>query len=513
MAKKKKNLGRFLPQIRVGVVVVLCVAGFILGSQWSVWHKPLGRVIELKIDRNIIPNAFVAGYPDFDNLTMRSFRDTHDRRNMFPYKNHIIVVGLDFVYEIDPSNSTLVRRLRPDALPCANWGTVIGSNLYILCYSGKYGVFQIDLETGNLVKSYTNYTYLQDGRDTTDFKFGNASIVSMGNMLWLGGPEGVISINTKNDQVRFYTDQEIGIKAINGYEVFATKEYMGVVAYGHESGVSIYNPRRDTWTRLANPQALPEGQNDDYLSVFGVTDKKVYFIQNGLDSKPTNIAEYSLAGGLKPVVSVDPEKLKTLVQKYPDVQGNTMAAIVHEYLSGLQMQSGDQYINDPANLIKKFVWSDESLPRFNALSNRVGDTYYLTENKSIWKLTRGAKYPVLFYKANLSMNRYFWPLYVTQDGQKIVLFGQNEHGGPGEFDLNVYILHTDTKKLVDISPLPGVLYGEVKKDTNLYSEISVGGTITYQQNSDLLTLVKENNKGQKLTVGVVDLAKDKFSFK
>lgn len=494
---------------------ILAIATLLLwnGTPYSSKHL-IPKALNISISNQANQNVFVSGYPNFDNLTLANFPIQLSLRNIFSYKNHLIAVGYNMIYEIDDASKHIVRHLVPEKLPCTNWSTKINNYLYIICHNG---VYNLDLDSGNIIKSYIDVNDSYKHREESDsFSFTNSTITHFRDTLWIGGYNGVLAINTRTDKTSLYTRTSFGDPEGSEYFIKSNNAFVWVVAYkkgGSETTLRIYNPKTDRWHELSKKEMENIfGQENKEIRTFGYNDNEAYFYTG---TQPTIIAKYTLQKGLEKNITLNSNEIDQLSRQF-GLMPKVYETIRAKYFPNLALTDGAYYFDDRVGKISAFHWPDDLLPGFYALSNKFNDTYYLSSFNGIWQLNRGDNYPSIFTPYDIN-NYNAHSLFITDDGKYLVMPGTDESNLPQEVYPKILLLEIATKKLTNLSPTISQFKLASEEDRKKYIDIASGNFTSLSQSGNIISISRNDpfpeHKVENSVIGEINLITKRFSLK
>jgi hypothetical protein len=364
------------------------------------------------------PPAFIDYVPNFDNLLPSDLPNFTDYRKIHPYNNHLLVAGYNRIVEYDPGSQQIVRMNNPKSLNCINWTALIDNNLYISCYkhqklpynsSLQYSIlYKVDLSSNKIIKTYfdvipatpSNFNLQTDLEPESSFYSGrkiNLFLAVQGATLWMSSYDGVMRMDTSNDQIISYPKQEVITGLCNPGGIFNDEGTIIITSTCHDF-LSSFNNRNNTWTITPlNPEEYiskektfyPDKENPPiqfpiYNSISPLFKDRYYILANdGLYSLdrgkfPAKIIDESILLGstFKTYYSEDKKYILFIgsIAKGPEETGITLIKnLMRAYLVDLQNLS----ITD---LMKPDEFNKEATPIIEQRISQLGGSSYEEKN-------------------------------------------------------------------------------------------------------------------------------------
>jgi hypothetical protein len=420
--------------------------------------KPL-----LNIEKNINTPILLPYVPNFDNLD--EFDLPIGNGTLIPYRNHYITWWWYQILEIDAKTHKYIREAK---MPCSVDDLIVhNSTLFVLC-SPKIissspnlsSVYTIDLNSGMLKDhispvdiSHTvdstdleQYPYLNILNHTSDLNF-----TFEGDNLWLGVKNGVVKINTSNNDTTFYNLNAFTCKyTCLKFEDYSTDDGQFLV-YSNKSSVwtytetpdkkiilYVYNNKKDSWDNYSSDsieKSIPINNvnfmfsgNDDILMYYTIPGS------NRINSVNTSSFQYRF-------IIFD-----TITKKWRHLtDSGNVSEVQEKYFPGT-----DKYR----------VPDTRFGPYFQIISNKVNGKYYLLGNDGIYVLKKNT-FPKKILDLDLEKiegklykNGIYGTMYVNKDETYILIMGRKGYPEYGDNTVGkqVAILRIDlnSKKIIDI---------------------------------------------------------------
>lgn len=224
----------------------------------------------LPIDTAKTDKVLVSGVPHFFNLLPTDLPNVYDIRAIFNYKSNLIIVSASGIIEFNPKTNDIIRQSDPRLFSCINYATMIGSKLYVTCNGSPNranqpkGVYVINVDTGKLEKVYTE--------GSADLSY--VTVTNEKDTLWVGAKNEVVKINTKDDTMKEYFPDDLGMPNCQYFMVHTYNKTLWAtcVPNGNPS-VSIYNNKENKW----NPYTPSNGETNPIYTL-GYTPDTLYFL-------------------------------------------------------------------------------------------------------------------------------------------------------------------------------------------------------------------------------------------
>lgn len=232
---------------------------------------------------------FVTHIPNLNNLTLKDLPDYSGYiKEMYPYKNRLIISGSGLVMDYDPSKHEMIRM---SPWKCGD-ATVIKEDLYVMCLdeSEEREVYKVNLATG--IMKTTHIT----SKDTNK-AFINPTMTGHNETLWGETWDWIFKLDTKTNKIQYYETVDLPFNCKNEpYEnchapddIYVENGTVKVIEYNTES-ILAYDYKTDNWNLtdekgdLLHRQRKSSNEWDinipDYLSLSPIIDNKRYLFSD-----------------------------------------------------------------------------------------------------------------------------------------------------------------------------------------------------------------------------------------
>jgi len=257
----KSFLSNKLILIATVILIVLLIGGgwYFVGMKniQPVSHQPVVENSPTPSIQNSMnqpeSNEILIPYtPHFDKLEINNLSNFIDVRGVYPYKNNLIITGINQIVEYNPSKKTLIRVLDRTKLDSVYSTAIIGENLYIVSVPGLLNgkswidswaaIYRLDLNTGKIIKKYF-------GDPTKDKRHINLYITSKDNFIWATSDDGVFRINTQDDSIKIYDKTQLTL-APSCITQILNKDgiVFGLVNCSDKLGKLTHDEASDSWS-------------------------------------------------------------------------------------------------------------------------------------------------------------------------------------------------------------------------------------------------------------------------
>lgn len=346
----------------------------------------------LDVNTGEIKNVLVSYVPNFDNLDIIDLPSMPGISAIYPYNNHLILVGSANILEVDVENNIIIRAANRKIFDCFYYSVKIGDDLYLACNgTGELklkGIYKLDLKTGNVVKSYAP-------KGIVDFT--NLSIALNKTTIWGGAQNGVIKIDTLTDEIKFYPASTFPYQSnCPWYNIGANDKFVWVTPQASDcKGVSIYNEATGTWDTYLDTifKNLSPNYVVDHFFTFAYSKSKFYIAVNGGLGYPGDyvVTFDGVLGKWAKVADgglLDLETTRQYRDKYfPD--------------AFFSYWPGASYYDEKTGKIINYSWDTN----FISIAGQRGEKYYILGNNGVYTLSENS-FPRLLISAKID-GRYF----------------------------------------------------------------------------------------------------------
>ncbi len=219
------------------------------------------------------------------DLKINSLPDSKFVRGVARYKNSLWVSGDGSLIEYD-SDSNLIKKFSdPTKAKCDSNIVIVGNYLFAPCRTlngtekelPSYSLYKINLHTLKIEKIFT----AKDGLKSLD----NFDVYQDGEYVWISTFNGVARINSKSNNVNFYTS-EMGIGGYSEGDRYSTRRvlpdkdfvWVEVVASAYSTGgVSRFDKKTQTWIPFGPKQIIGADSPQNRIDFEGIK-----FIDGGI---------------------------------------------------------------------------------------------------------------------------------------------------------------------------------------------------------------------------------------
>ena len=199
----------------------------------------------------------------FEKLTVLDLPNNGNVKGAVKIDNHLWFTGSGSIIEYDITTGALVSYSDPKKSNCDNSIVYVNGYLYASCridnvfdafgdskilttenFTGHYGILKINPKTHTLERIFTKKDGLLNGY--------NYRLYVDGDYLWITTFNGIARINSKTDEVNFYT-QELNISeslTYNAGPILIDKDHIWVEIKAHansKGGLALFNKSTSAW--------------------------------------------------------------------------------------------------------------------------------------------------------------------------------------------------------------------------------------------------------------------------
>lgn len=199
----------------------------------------------------------------FEKLTVLDLPNNGNVKGAVKIDNHLWFTGSGSIIEYDITTGALVSYSDPKKSNCDNSIVYVNGYLYASCridnvsdafgdikilttenFTGHYGILKINPKTHTLERIFTKKDGLLNGY--------NYRLYVDGDYLWIATFNGIARINSKTDEVNFYT-QELNISESQTYSagpILIDKDHIWVIIKAHansKGGLALFNKSTSSW--------------------------------------------------------------------------------------------------------------------------------------------------------------------------------------------------------------------------------------------------------------------------
>lgn len=399
---RKIALAFFILIILIVISIILLIR--IKNSTQYIAYKPTTKQDEnqsidfsnnpyLHIKTEEIKNALITYVPNYENLKLEDLPNIYDVRAIYPYNNHLILVGSPNILEVDVENNRIIRAANRKVSDCFYYSIKIGNDLYLACNRSDQlnlrGIYKLNLKNGTVVKSYTP-------KGMVDFT--NLNIALNKTTIWGGVQNGVIKIDTLTDEVKFYPASTFPYQGhCPWYNIGANDKFVWVTPQASNcKGVSVYNEASNTWDTYLDTifkNLSPNYMVDNFFTFAYSADDKFYIAVNGGIGYPGDyvVTFDDVSGKWVKVVDGSIVKLET-PQQYRD---KYFPDALLAYNGGSHAR-GFNYYDYKRGRVMDYSWDTN----FISIAGKRGEKYYIVANNGIYTLSKNS-FPKLLISAKI----------------------------------------------------------------------------------------------------------------
>lgn len=437
-----------------------------------------------------IKGVLVPYIPHFNDLKDTDLPSTFDTRFFTKYKNNYLIAGTGGIQEYDLDKKKLVRVQDKRIFDCNHSFAIIGDYLYAAC-NGSYSegkgfiskgrsIYKIDLKTGNAIKRYYEYEIVPNPENVNvqnSFPdFTNITITSLGQMIWGGVQNGVFSIDTNTDAVKYYTDEKLGfVGNCSWMNIWGNEKYVWTIPQVSDcsTGVSVFNPLANKWTIYSS---------DDIQKITGPI---INFEINTIEASPDTMYLTGTSG----IGYVD-----KYIIKYNSVSNNWDLLLKFNNDSSSPSSDFKQYYPDAYAKVDKQNETISAIGSYNSISSLINGKYYITGDK-IYVLRKNS-FPEVFLPTDLSPYS-LKNIYVTKDEKYIIA----QNAGVGMIYTADILLINLTNNKYDSLLKGDLAYDKLSEENKKKFDYNVEYDFEEQDNK---VLVKDKLGNKLFTVDLVN---------
>lgn len=197
--------GFAFPLVILIVILIFAACVYVLLPEKSVPRvdPELNNLAETNYSyiNNLVGRQFlVSEIPNFEALERVNIPNFSDVRHALPYRNNLIVMGINRVVEYDPETKNIVR-INNQTLSSIVSAAIISDNLYLaadapnnkeLPFPGKTQIYIVDLKSGKITGTLL---------DKDKKSYANLDIVAKDGVLWASSWDGFFKIDPSSGKV------------------------------------------------------------------------------------------------------------------------------------------------------------------------------------------------------------------------------------------------------------------------------------------------------------------------
>lgn len=259
------------------VIILIVITALVVTGVFILRLRKESETIQINTSSHVTKdtgNFFLFSIPKpLENLTIYDLPNNNSSENVIEYNDHLWFTGTGSLVEYDTKSGKLVSYSDPKKANCDRNLVLINGYIFVPCridnievfgqtnpskiFMGQYAIFKIDPLTHKVNHIFSKTDGLLNGY--------NYHLVADGDFVWIETFNGIGRINTKTNQLDFYT-KELGFQhssnaiSYSVRPIIVDKDY--VWAWHNSSaesqgGIALFNKQSGTWTAFG-PKELKD---------------------------------------------------------------------------------------------------------------------------------------------------------------------------------------------------------------------------------------------------------------